>query len=401
VKPWDSYFQDGMAGAVTGIIPRSAADVTMSADRLTAFRALTNLAATYVAAIATQSGLYNCYAEVTVNAAAGNMGIGICNRRVTTGDPSGSGYPGNDNNSIGWGMDSTVRIGGVTIATTSTNIVAGNTVAIAVNGPQRTIQFRNVTQSSAWFGPYSIVPLGPPPYYLDLGIQTVGDNAKANFFGPFLGTPPPGPPPGFLNWNPEALSSEQPVKVLDFEAVIADGSYSSTNVNDLVAMPFSYIRWGDADLDAKANLRFTDWVLQGDDDDDWPLLSVTITATAAPGDNYIWGQWDGGSTFLIIRFRITATGDFTVSNIPIPPPQVTAPNLGEGHVLALFISCDNPATFSWKNGRVFGTENALVWTPIEYATFPPSALGIAQPIILANVIQTGRMGPPIGPPLGS
>jgi hypothetical protein len=366
----------------------------MTANRLIATRAYSAISGPVIA-LSTKSDLRNAYAEVQVSfASAVGFAVGVANRFINT-----SGALGSDSNGIGLAPGGAVTTSNIQIGTGPT-YVSGNVIAIAVNAAAGTIQFRNVTTSSAWFGPFPLAGLGPtcPPYFLASSLVTVGDFAAANFYGPFQGTVPA----GFLNWNPEALFSEQPVKVLDFEAVIADGNYSSTNVNDLVAMPFSFIRWGDANLNAANNLRFTDWVMQEDPDqgdEDWPLLSITETPTTVPADNYIWGSWDGGPNFLIIRFRFTVTGDVNISNIPVPPPTAPAPNVGEGHVLALFISCDTTANFTWKNGRIFGTENVLVWAPIEYATFPPSVPGIVEPRIPANVIQGGHWGPPIGPPL--
>ena len=384
MRPWTSYFKDSL----------TAADIVMSVDKLTAIREYTNLG-TFVMAQSTISGLRNSYVEVKITFTQPGSLIGITNGRAPTGDPSSEpGYLGATNDSIGLSSDGTVALNNKQIGT-GPAYANGDVVAIAINGGAQTVSFRNVTQNTGWFGLFPIFPLGLPPYHLGVSMRNVGDNGVANFYGPFTGTPPT----GYLNWNPEALFSEQPVKVLDFDAVIADGNYSSTDVNDLEPMPFSYIRWGDANLDAQNNLRFTDWVLQDDDDADWPLLSLTEQATAAPANNYIWGQWDGGPIFLIIRFHFFDTNPVNISNIPIPPPTATAPNLGEGHVLALFVSCDTTANFTFTNGRVFGTENVLVWEPIEYATFPPSAPGIVQPVIPSNIIQGGSWGPPIGPPL--
>ena len=384
MRPWTSYFKDSL----------SAPDIVMSADKLTAVRAYTTgvPGANPVMAQSTISGLRNCYVEVTMRIAVHHGGVGITNGNDNINVTM---YPGQTNNGIGITTDGVVLINSLQVGT-GPAYNNGDVIAITVNGGNQTVQFRNVTQNSAWFGPFSIFQLGPPPYHLGIAFVAVNENATANFYGPFLGPVPA----GFVNWNPEALFSEQPVKVLDFDAVIADGNYSSTNVNDVERMPFSYIRWGDANIDANQNLRFTDWVIQDDDDSDWPLLSITEQATAAPANNYIWGQWDGQQPiFLIIRFHFFDTNPVHISNVPIPPPTATAPNLGEGHTLALYVSCDTTANFTFTNGRVFGTENVLVWSPIEYATFPPSVIGTVQPVISPNVIQGGSWGPPIGPPL--
>ena len=385
MRPWTSYFKDGYTGSAGS----SSADIVMSADKQTAVRAYNTLG-TFVMAQSTISGLRNCYVEVTMNL-AGNGGIGITNGRDNL---TGSIYPGQTFNGIGLDPSGNVHMGTLPTGVGPT-YAAGDVVAIAINGGNQTVQFRNVTKNTAWFGPFAIFQLGLPPYHLAAGFNAVDDSAAANFYGPFTGTPPI----GYLNWNPEALFSEQPVKVLDFDAVLTDGNYSSTDVNDLETIPFSYIRWGDANLDENKNLRFTDWIIQDDDDQDWPLLSITESADTAPANNYIWGQWDGGPVFLIIRFHFFDTNPVYISNVPIPPPTATAPNLGEGHTLSILVSCDTTAVFNFSNGRVFGTENVLVWEPIEYATFPPSVPGIVQPVTAPNTIQGGNWGPPIGPPL--
>lgn len=396
MKPWETFFTDSEVVRDTILYrPLSNGDVVLSPDRLTAYREY-NVGGPDAVATSTQSGVNNCYAEVTVHAATGNIFIGLGNKHVLTNT-----RPGSNNDSIAIGQDASIYVGGIQIATTPWNFSAGDTLAIAVNAATKTIRFRNIAQNTAWAGPYPFFQLGLPPYYLIIGFQGQGDNVTANFFGPFLGPVPA----GYLNWNPEALSSEQPVKVLDFDAAIADGNYTSDNVNDLVAIPFTHVVWGDANLDAVKNLRVTDWVTEDDGDvtaswitDDWPLLTITVSAEAAPGNNYIWGAWDGGPSFLIGRFHFVDTGPQYLTNIPIPPPQAIAPNQGEGHVLALAISCDTTALFSWINGHVLGTENVLVWTPIEAATSPPSALGVVQPVLAGTNPATFPGFTPLLPP---
>ena len=394
MRPWTSYFKDGYTASVGS----SSADIVMSADKLTATRAYTNLGTGPVMAKSTLSGLRKCYVEVKPTfATAGDVVIGIANTRANTAN-----YVGATNDSVGLRSDGAILQNGVQVGY-GPNYASGDVVAIAIDGGAQTLQFRNVTADTGWFPsgqpPIPTFLLGLPPYHLAVSFTVVGDSAVANFYGPFPETGQGVVPPGYLNWNPEALFSEQPVKVLDFDAVLADGTYTSTGITDYVSIPFTYIRWGDANLDADKNLRFTDWVIQDDDDSDWPLLSITVQATSSPANNYIWGQWNYGPLFLITRFHITTTNPIYVSNIPIPPPTATAPNLGEGVSLWLWMSCDAGVAFSWTNGRVFGTENALVWEPIEYATFPPSAVGTVQPVQAPNSIVGGNWGPPIGPPL--
>lgn len=400
MKPWTSYWQDGMVAAVTGIVPASNTDIVMSADRLTAYRTLT-ANGTHVMALSTQSGLYSSYVEIKTSfATANDVVVGIANRNVNNNIAVGTDAAGN---SIGWTYNGAVFMGGTSVNPNAPTYVSGDVLAILINGQTEQIWFRNVTQNIGWNGPWDLRSLGRPPYYLAVSITAVGEYATATFYPPFVGSLPTGNAPGVQNWNAEALFSEQPVKVLDFDAVIADGNYSSTGINNLVQMWFSYIKWGDATVDPQWNLHLTDWDMQDPtgDEDDWPIFSITITASAEPADNYLWAAWDFGTPFVFSRFHITTTTANYISNIPIPPPQGTAPNLGEGHILTLSSSCSTTANFSWTNGRVFGTENVLVWAPIETATWPPSVLGIVQPNIPANVIQSGRMGPPIGPPLGS
>ena len=399
MKPWETTFTDREVVKDSILyLPLSSPDIILSPDRLTAYREY-NTGQPWALAFSTQSGMHKCYAEVTATAFTGNLDIGIANKFMVTnlrpgGDPAG--------NSVAFDAATNISIGAVVLANTPFNFGPGDTLALAFDANAKTIQFRSISQNSAWSPPVSFAAIGLPPYYLVLGFETqVGDNARANFFGPFQGPVPA----GYANWNPEALFSEQPVKVLDFEAMIPDGQYSSDDVNDLAPIPFSYIRWGDANLDAVSNLRVTDWVTEDDGDvtaswvtDDWPILSLTISAEAAPGNNYIWGSWDGQPSFLISRFHFNDTGPQYLTNIPIPPPQVPAPNQGEGHTLALAISCDTTALFSWINGRVFGTENVLVWAPIESATAPPSKLGIVQPVIAGTNPATFPGFTPLLPP---
>lgn len=361
----------------------------MSADKLTATRTATAITGV-VMALSTNSGLYNSYAEVTTSFAT-DFSVGVASKNV--------GYPGQTFDSLGWRSDGSVWLGGAQIGTAVT-YASGNVVGIAINGATQTVLFRNITTSSAWVGPFPLSQVGVPPYHLAIGLRAIGDFGKANFYGPFATTVSPGI--GFSTWNPEALFSEQSAKVVDFEAVIADGSYTSTNVNDREPMPFSSIRWGDANLDAQNNLRFTDWVwADAPSDEDLPLLSVTLQVATAPANNYIWGAWDYGTPFVIIKLHLSTTGLIQVSNVSIPAPVLTPPYIGQGHVLQLFISCDTTAVFNWSNGRVFGTENVLVSQPIEYATYPPSAVGIVQPVTASTGPGTQATFPgftPLVPP---
>jgi hypothetical protein len=292
-------------------------------------------------------------------------------------------YPGATTNGISWSNDSGVHFGGTTIDTIG-NFNTGDVIAIAVYGQLQLIQFRNVTQNSTWSKTYSLGSLGRAPYLLTVAFDDpAGFSAYANFYGPFVGAMPTAIP-AFTIWRPEALFSEQPAKVLVFDAHVLDGGYTSSAVTDAVPMPFTEVLWGDANLDAQNNLRFTDWEWgdENSDDDDWPLLAITVQADGEPANNYIWGQWDNGPLFLIIRFHITTTNPINLSNIPILPPAATPPAIGQGHLLSLFMSCDSGFAFTWTNGRVFGTENVAVWQPIEYATFPPSVVGTVQPVIV-------------------
>jgi hypothetical protein len=182
---------------------------------------------------------------------------------------------------------------------------------------------------------------------------------------------------------PEGFS-EQPAQMMAADAHIADGSYTSTDKNDLVAMPFSYVRWGAATLDPNNNLQFKDLII-----DDVPVLSIALNVVTAPATNYIWGQWDNNPVFLIAETELTTTGTIQINNVPIYPQNY--PNPGQGQILSLYISCSVAAVFNWSNGRVFANEAVLAWPTVETAPSPPSVLGIAQPIIVNNPIFEATM----------
>jgi hypothetical protein len=378
MRPWISYFVDTQGGVI------------LSADRQTAY----NVGPTNPWSLvkSNPSGTGNIYVELTVGAGGNNIHVGVANANAPANN-----YVGATPNGLSWSNNGNVYSNGVVIGPIF-NFNPGDVLAIAVYGQLQLIQFRNITQNTAWSSTYSLVSVGKPPYLLAVSFDsTLGGSVHANFYGPFVGTMPTAIP-AFTIWNPEALFSEQPVKVLDVDAVIADGSYTSTNVNDLVQLSFSSIRWGDANLDAQNNLRFTDWVWS-DSDDDLPLLSITVQVTAQPANNYIWGEWDySGTTFLITRFHISTTNPIAVSNIPIPPPTATPPAIGQGRVLQLFSSCDTGTVFNWTNGRVFGTETTLVWQPIEYATFPPSIAGRTYTLTGGTSPSTFPTFTPLFPP---
>lgn len=286
---------------------------------------------------------------------------------------------------------------------------------MAIYGGLQLVKFRNVTQNTAWTNPFSLVSVGNPPYLLGVSFDsTAGGSVYANFYGPFsavlpteadvtpteadiepLQSPLPAvAAPAFSTWNPEALSSEQLAKVIDFEAVLADGSYTSSNINDRVAIPFSFIRWGDATIDAQNNLIFTDWVT-----DDLPIFSIVLQVTG-PADNWLWAAWDYGTPFVFDKVHIPTATAVAVSNIPIPrPPAPTAaPFTSQGHVLQIFSSSNASTVFTWSQGRVFGTEETLVSGAIEAATYPPSAVGRSYIITPGTVNATFPAYTPLFPP---
>lgn len=378
--PWRSFWSTKL----------SSADITMSADEQWAYHTGTTTGP-WALAKSSQSGTGNVYVELTVGTGGNNIHLGVVNINAPTNN-----YVGATPNGLSISNNGNAYCNGVTLASPGFNFNANDTVAIAVYGPLQLIQFRNVTQNTAWSPLYSLVSVGRPPYLLAVSFDTTaGGSVFANFYGPFAGVMPTGSP-AFTIWNAEALFSEQPVKIIDFDAILLDGSYTSANLNDLEAIPFVRIEWGDAVLDARNNLVFTDWVIG-----DHPLFSICITVTGGvPANNWLWAAWDYGTPFVFARVHIPNANMVAVSNIriPPPPPLVSPPNVGQGRVLQIFSSCDTAQLFNWTNGHVFGTENVLVWEPIESATRPPSIIG-RDATIIANTIQGGSWGPPIGPPL--
>jgi hypothetical protein len=183
---------------------------------------------------------------------------------------------------------------------------------------------------------------------------------------------------------PEGFS-EQPAQVMVADAVIADGSYTSTSKDDLVAMPFSYVRWGAATLTSSNSLQFKDLII-----DDVPVLSITLSVATAPATNYIWGQWDNNPVFLITETELTTTGNLQINNVPIYPQNY--PKYGQGQVLSLYISCSVAAVFNWSNGRVFSNEAVLAWPIVATAPSPPSVKGVAQPIIVNRPVFEAALG---------
>lgn len=367
--------------------------MTMSADRKTAYRTSTAAGPWGTAISSTFSGTGNVYIELTVTAPINNVHIGIINAQAPNTD-----YPGHTTNGLSFSNNGSVYYNGTALTPPpGFNFNPGDTIAVALYGPLQLIQFRNITQNTSWSPLYSTAGVGKPPYLLAVSLDTagLGGSVYANFYGPFVSTPPAASP-AFTPWNPEALFSEQPVKVIDFDAVLTDGSYTSSNINDLEAIPFSYIKWGDAVLDKNFNLVFTDWVI-----DDLPIFSIVLQV-AGPANNWLWAAWDYGTPFVFDKVHIPTSASVAVANIQIPPPPPTTnpQHPGQGHVLQIFSSCDTGNVFNWTQGRVHGVEDVLVWGPVEYATWPPSVIGQAQPVV-GNSIQGGRFGPPIGPPLGS
>lgn len=189
--------------------------------------------------------------------------------------------------------------------------------------------------------------------------------------------------------------SEQPSQLIRVDAVIADGSYTSSSINDLTPMPFSYIRFGPAAIDPYQNLQFSDIVI-----DDYPQLTMALQVATAPANNYIWGQWDySGTAFLITETHLATTGTIWIANIPIVPPNFgqIPDQYGQGHFLQLSISCSVPAVFNWSGGHVFGIEASLASGPVEFAPINPSIVGRTYTSV-GNSIAGGNWGPPIGPP---
>lgn len=385
----------------------SSADVTMSADRKTAYH--TGTTGPWAVAKSTPSGLRNIYIELTVGTGGNNIHLGVCNINAPTNN-----YIGATPNGVSFSNNGSVYSNGVGTPA-GFNFNPGDTIAMAIYGGLQLVKFKNLTQSSAWTNPFSLVSVGKPPYLLGISFDnTAGGSVYANFYGPFTAALPteadvtpteadieplqsPLPAvaaPAFSTWNPEALSSEQLAKVIDFEAVLADGSYTSSNINDRVAIPFSFIRWGDATIDAQNNLIFTDWVT-----DDLPIFSIVLQVTG-PADNWLWAAWDYGTPFVFDKVHIPTSASVAVSNIPIPgpPAPTTAPFTSQGHVLQIFSSSNAATVFTWSQGRVFGTEETLVSGAIEAATYPPSAVGRSYIITPGTVNATFPAYTPLFPP---
>lgn len=184
-----------MAGSWSSTL--SSGDITISANGLMA--TLTSGAGAWAMAKSTLPIPTNPYVEVTVGTFSTAMSIGLANQSEVTGsDPNA--WPGASNNSIGLNNFNNVYLGGSQIAT-AVSYVVGDVIGIAIDTSAQTIQFRDVTTSSAWFGPYSISILGSP-VYLAVGFYSVGNFATANFSGPFVGAIPP----GFVGWDSAAPS---------------------------------------------------------------------------------------------------------------------------------------------------------------------------------------------------
>jgi hypothetical protein len=206
------------------------------------------------------------------------------------------------------------------------------------------------------------------------------------------GIPPVIPPGGAY------IFSEQPAEIIRVDSVITDGSYTSTGgQNDRIKIPFSSVRFGPATIDSNQNLQFADLVV-----DDAPLLTITLQTNTVPANNFIWGQWDNGTIFLITQTHIPTTSPVTISNIQIFPPNYGKfpDQYGQAQTLTLYTSSDNNAVFSWSNGHVFGVDEVLVWPPVEYAPIPPSIIGTAPPpstygkALLTATIADGNTGGP-------
>lgn len=381
----------------------SSTDITLSADKKTAYR--TSMAAgAWATALSTPSGTKNIYVEVTTHP-INNMHIGVCNINAPTNN-----YLGATPNGLSFSNNGNVYNNGIALTPApGFNFNPGDMLAVAIYGQLQLIKFRNITQNSSWSPAYSLVSVGKPPYLLGVSIDNAAGigSCYANFYGPFTAALPtmadieplqsPLPAvaaPAFNIWNPEALSSEQPVKVIDFDAVLTDGSYTSSNINDLIAIPFSYVKWGAAVLDSQNNLVFTDAVI-----DDIPIFSIVLQVTG-PANNWLWAAWDYGTPFVFDKVHIPTSTAVAVANIPIPPPPAptTAPYVGQGHTLQIFSSCDVASVFTWSQGRVHGTEDVLVYGAVEPATWPPSAVGRSYIITPGTVNATFPAYTPLFPP---
>lgn len=169
-------------------------DISLSNGNLTATRVQVT-DANYCSVLSTPPGTSgNIYAEVTIVKIVNQYDIylGIANANQPLG-PASDAWMGGTADS--YGMADT---GG------AFNFVQGDVVAIAYSPSNKTLEFRNVTQNSAWSPPISVTSLGPPPVLLG---ATVWDNAEAvtaNFIGPFLGALPP----GYVGWGSAALASQ-------------------------------------------------------------------------------------------------------------------------------------------------------------------------------------------------
>lgn len=173
----------------------SSTDIAISADKLTASRAVQSQS-NYCSALSSPSGTGDEYVEITVTQLGiGDVGVGVSS--LNKPDVDGPDGAAGGTNSIGLWDNGTVNISGLRNPVTGPTFVTGDILAIAVSGSAKTVQFRNVTQSSAWSSPYDISQFGNPPYLLVSSFWEIDEAAYANFDGPFVGTPLS----GFVGWG--------------------------------------------------------------------------------------------------------------------------------------------------------------------------------------------------------
>jgi hypothetical protein len=170
-------------------------NITLQNNNLTAVRLVGGGTYDNAYTTTTQGGA-KVYAEVHIDtmqdAARNALGIGL-----NTG-PTHNSWVGDNPNSFGWWNDGSVYNNSTVVSSTAPTYLSGHWLGIAVDRTAKTVQFRNITTSSAWCAPISIATYGAKDVSVVVTCQSPNQSFTGNFDGTFIGTPPDA---SYTRWN--------------------------------------------------------------------------------------------------------------------------------------------------------------------------------------------------------
>jgi hypothetical protein len=153
----------------------------------------------------TTSGASKVYAEIRsdtlIDVGRNALGVGL-----DTG-PILASWIGDTASAFGWYGDGTVYNNGANISPAPT-YAAGHWLGIALDRLGQTVQFKNITTSSAWSAAINVASFGAGDVAVRATLQSQNQSYTVNFVGTFLGAPPAS---GYARWDGTAIDASAAV----------------------------------------------------------------------------------------------------------------------------------------------------------------------------------------------